>query len=67
MTPIVQLIISQIPSIVAAIKARHAADHPDAPPLTSETVIAGFDRLFASDIAKDELLRVALQAEIDGQ
>jgi hypothetical protein len=65
MTPLLQLLISEIPDIVTLVKAKHAAQHPDAPPLTSADIIAGFDQAFSDSIAKDEMLRKALQAEID--
>lgn len=65
MSPLIQLIISQIPVIVATIKEARAANDPLAPVLTSEEIIMAFDQLFADSVAKDQLLMVALQAEID--
>lgn len=65
MNPLVQLIISQIPTIAALIREAHAKQDPNAPPITSEQVIAAFEELFTSSFAKDEALKAALQAEID--
>ncbi len=63
MNPLVQLILQQIPGIIADIKTARAAS--GAPTPTSEDVIAAFDQLFSDDVAKDEALKIALQAEID--
>lgn len=67
MPALLQLLIAQTPAIIALIKSRHAADNPDAPALTSQEVIDAFNQLFADSNAKDEMLKVALQAEIDAQ
>lgn len=64
MNPIVQLLITQIPAIVSLIKGARKTADPTAPSLTSEEIIRAFDRLFADDVAKDELLKAALRAEI---
>ena len=62
MNPIVQLIIQQAPSIIALLQQRHAANNPEAPPLTAGEITAGFEQAFSDSIAKDELIRAMLQA-----
>lgn len=60
MSPIVQLILTEAPGIISLIQQRHAAANPDAPPLTAEQVIAGFEEAFTSTIAKDEMIKASL-------
>lgn len=64
MSPLVQLLIMQMPAIIDGIKSVHKTQNPDAPDLTSQQVVDAFDQLFADSFAKDEMLRAALQAEI---
>lgn len=64
MNPIVQLIIQEAPGIIALIRAKHAAANPDAPIPTSEEVIAAMEATFASSLAKDQLLKAVLRAEL---
>lgn len=67
MSPLVQLILGQIPGIVQMVKEAHRQADPTAPAITSEQVITAFNELVGNTLAKDEMLRVALQAEIDAQ
>ena len=62
MSPIVQLILHEIPTIIQAIKDRRAAADPGAPPLTSAEVLAAFEDAFTSSIAKDEMIKAAIAA-----
>lgn len=65
MNPIVQLIIAEVPSIVALIKERRQKDDPNAPPLTGDQILRGFEEAFADSFAKDEMLKAVLKAEIE--
>lgn len=67
MNQLIQLIISQIPSIVGAVRDAHAASNPSAPALTSEEIIAAMEEAFSSSLTRDEMLKAALKAEIDAQ
>lgn len=67
MNPIVQLIITEAPAIIALIRDRHKATDPNAPVLTNEQVLAAFEEAFGSSLTKDAMLRAALEAEIAGK
>ncbi len=64
MNPILQLLIAEGPSLVAFIKDRFRTANPEAPEPTSEEVVAAFEALFTSSLARDEFLIAALKAEI---
>jgi hypothetical protein len=52
---LLNLIIGQIPGIIAMVKANHAATDPTAPPPTDADVLAALQQAVASSIAKDDL------------
>ncbi len=62
MNPIIQLIIAEAPNLIALIQRRHAANNPDAPPLTPEEIVVAFEETFMDSIAKDEIIRAAIAA-----
>lgn len=62
MNPIVQLIIGEVPSIIALIQQRHADANPSAPPLTPQQIADAFEEAFTSTIAKDEMIKAILAA-----
>lgn len=49
----VGLAISELPGIVALLRERFSKANPDAPPPTSEEVVAGLDAACISSLAKD--------------
>lgn len=63
MSPLVQLIIQEAPSIIALIRSKHASTGDPMP--TSEEVLAALEVAFTDSFAKDQMLKAALQAEID--
>lgn len=67
MNAVAELILSEVPDIFAWIKQAHATANPEAPPLTSQEIIDGFESLFRDSFARDEALKIALQAEIDAE
>ena len=64
---LIQLLIAETPNIVEGIKALFKKKNPDAPQPTSADIIAAFEQAYADSNAKDEMLKAALQAEIDAQ
>lgn len=52
---LVDLAISELPSIVALLRERFSKANPGAAPLTSDEVIAGLDAACVSSLAKDEV------------
>ncbi len=66
MNPLAQLIIAAMPALVAEIKARHAAADPNAVPPSSAQIVAMLETVFRASQLRDQALRIALQAEIDG-
>lgn len=54
MSPLIALIIQQLPTIVPAIKDLFAKNNPGAPPLTDEQVHEALGLAVASTIAKDD-------------
>ncbi len=67
MNPLMQLILSQMPGIIAEVKKVRVAQDPNAPTITSEQVIAAFEKLFQDSLMKDQILKAELQAEIDAR
>jgi hypothetical protein len=59
MSPILELVIEEVPTLINFLKARYATTHPGEPPLTSEQVMAAFEDAFTSTIHKDEMIRAA--------
>lgn len=59
MNPLVTLIIQSIPGIVQRIQEAHAANDPNAVPLTPEQVADLFEQAFSSTIARDEVIKAA--------
>lgn len=59
MTPLEQILIEATPGIVDLVKSMFASKNPDAPQPTSEEVIAAYESLFASSVAKDEMIKAA--------
>jgi hypothetical protein len=51
---LLNLIIGQIPGIIAMIKTNHAASDPNAPPVTDADVLAALQQAVASSIARDD-------------
>lgn len=51
---IISVVITELPSIITAIKDAFSAAHPDEQQPTSEDVIAAFDAAYQSSLAKDE-------------
>ena len=59
MNPLVTLAITELPNIIAMIRAAHATANPTAPPLTEDQVKAALLSAVASSIAKDDLWMAA--------
>ena len=64
MTPLIQLLIQESPALIGFVQSLSKASNPDDPVPTSEDVIRAFDTLFANTLAKDKMLRIALEAEL---
>jgi hypothetical protein len=64
MNPILQLLISQAPSLIAFVGGLVHRNDPAAPVPTNEEVIMAFQQLFADSSARDAFLIEALKAEI---
>lgn len=59
MTPIEQLVISEAPAIIAFAQGLFKAKNPDLPVPTSAEVIAAYETVFVSSVAKDEAIKAA--------
>jgi len=64
MNPLTQLLISQGPALIQFASELFRKQNPNAPQPSSVEVIAAFDQLFASSLARDQFLIAALEAEI---
>jgi len=53
MTPLIQLALTEMPTIIAGFRALFAQHHPDEPQPTDAEVIAAFHRAFDDSLAKD--------------
>lgn len=60
MSPLVQLIVQELPSLVSAIQQRSAANDPTAPVPTPEQIMAELETAFGDSVAKDEMIKAAL-------
>ena len=63
MNPLVQLLIQQAPSLIGFIRELRQKNDPAAPQPTEQDIIAAFEALFVSSLARDEFLIKALKAE----
>ena len=64
MNPLTQLLIAEGPALVSFVAGLFRKANPEAPAPTSEEVVAAFEALFTSSLARDEFLIAALKAEI---
>ena len=64
MSPLMQLIIEEIPSLVGLLKNAFAGKHPNLPQPTSAEVLAEFEATYQDSYARGELLKAALAAEV---
>ena len=63
MTPLEQLIIAEIPSLVDYIKVLFTKQNPNLPPPTSDEITAAYQAGFTSSVAKDDAWLAAQAAQ----
>ncbi len=66
MNPLTQLLITEGPALVAFTVGLFRKANPDAPVPTNEEIIAAFEELFTSSLARDQFLITVLKKEITG-